>query len=110
MHACLQISSIYFYEKTVKKLSDEEKNQYHKENMVSAGLVLLNIKKMPQTHEELKNWVITKSKEKNYLILTDVAEDVYEIIKKVFDDSKQCLPLLNLRPSKETRNSVKYIC
>jgi len=82
VHACLQISSIYFYEKTVKKLSDQEKNQYHKENMVSAGLVLLNIKKMPQTHEELKNWVITKSKEKNYLILTDVAEDVYEIIKK----------------------------
>ena len=76
------ITNLIVYEKTVKKLSDEEKNQYHKENMVSAGLVLLNIKKMPQTHEELKNWVITKSKEKNYLILTDVAEDVYEIIKK----------------------------
>ena len=37
---------------------------------------------MPQTHEDLKNWVIKKSKEENYLILTDVAEDVYEIIKK----------------------------
>ena len=30
VHACLQISSIYFYEKTVKKLTQEEKNQYHK--------------------------------------------------------------------------------
>ena len=28
VHACLQISSIYFYEKTVKKLTEEEKNQY----------------------------------------------------------------------------------
>ena len=29
VHACLQISSIYFYEKTVGKLTEEEKNQYH---------------------------------------------------------------------------------
>ena len=82
VHACLQLSSIYFYEKTVNKLSDEEKDKYHIENMLSAKLVLVDVEKMPKTHEELKNWVITKSKEKNYLILTDVAEDVYEIIKK----------------------------
>ena len=25
VHACLQLSSIFFYEKTVRKLSDEEK-------------------------------------------------------------------------------------
>ena len=80
VHACLQISSIYFYEKTVKKLSNKEKNQYHKENMLSADLVLVDIKKMPQTHEDLKNWVIEKSKSKNYLIYTDVAKDVQDII------------------------------
>ena len=80
VHACLQISSIYFYEKTVKKLSTDEKNQYHIENMKSAELVLININKMPQTHEELKKWVIEKSKEKNYLLYTDVAKDVEEII------------------------------
>jgi uncharacterized protein (DUF2236 family) len=80
VHACLQISSIYFYEKTVKKLTEEEKNQYHKENMLSADLVLVNIKEMPQTHEGLKNWVIEKSKTNNYLIYTDVAKDVQEII------------------------------
>jgi len=80
VHACLQISSIYFYEKTVKKLSTDEKNQYHIENMTSAELVLVDVKKMPQTHEELKNWVIKKSKEKNYLLYTDVAKDVEEII------------------------------
>jgi len=80
VHACLQISSIYFYEKTVKKLTDFEKNQYHRENMISAKLVLIDISKMPETHEELKLWVIEKSKQKNYLLKTDVAVDVYNII------------------------------
>ena len=32
VHACLQLSSIFFYEKTVRKLSDK-KNKYHVENM-----------------------------------------------------------------------------
>tara|TARA_B100001996_G_scaffold377021_1_gene359047 strand:- start:1975 stop:2817 length:843 start_codon:yes stop_codon:yes gene_type:complete len=81
VHACLQISSIYFYEKTVKKLSTEEKNQYHIENMVAAKLVLVDTLKMPKTHQELKNWVINKSREKEYLVITDVAEDVRDIIK-----------------------------
>ena len=80
VHACLQISSIYFYEKTVRKLTEGEKNQYHKENMVSAKLVLIDVSKMPKTHTELKNWVIDKSKEKNYLIYTDVSKDVQSII------------------------------
>jgi len=80
VHACLQISSIYFYEKTVKKLSDDEKNQYHKENMKAAGLVLVDTSIMPKTHKELKNWVIEKSREKDYLLFTDVAKDVQDII------------------------------
>ena len=41
VHACLQISSIYFYEKTVRKLTEAEKNQYHIENMIAAELVLV---------------------------------------------------------------------
>ena len=80
VHACLQISSIYFYEKTVKKLSDDEKNQYHKENMKAADLVLVDTSIMPKTHKELKNWVIEKSREKDYLLFTDVAKDVQDII------------------------------
>ena len=82
VHACLQISSIYFYEKTVKKLTDEEKDKYHTENMLSAELVLVATKKIPQTHQDLIDWVKNKSKEKNYLMLTDVAEDVKNIISK----------------------------
>ena len=80
VHACLQISSIYFYEKTVKKLTDEEKNQYHVENMKAAELVLINTKEMPQTHKGLKDWVINKSRSEDYLMYTDVAKDVQDII------------------------------
>ena len=80
VHACLQISSIYFYEKTVKKLTKKEKNQYHEENSIAAEMVLVDREIMPKTHEELKDWVIEKSKEKDYLVLTDVAIDVADII------------------------------
>ena len=80
VHACLQISSIYFYEKTVKKLSTEEKNLHHLENSIAAEMVLVDKNIMPKTHEELKSWVIKKSNEKDYLIYTDVAKDVQEII------------------------------
>ncbi len=80
VHACLQISSIYFYEKTVRKLTDAEKDQYHVENMKAAELVLINTKEMPQTHKGLKDWVINKSRSKDYLMFTDVAKDVQDII------------------------------
>ena len=65
VHACLQLSSIYFYEKTVSKLSENEKDLYHKENMLAAKLVLVDDVRAPKTHNELKNWVIKKSKEEN---------------------------------------------
>ena len=80
VHACLQVSSIYFYEKTVKKLTEKEKNLYHKENMKAAELVLIDKKLMPKTHNELKDWVINKSREENYILLTDVSMDVQKII------------------------------
>ena len=81
VHACLQLSSIYFYEKTVKKLSEQEKNQYHVENMLAAEMVLIDKSYIPKTHDDLKKWVIKKSKEKDYLLITDVALDVKNIIK-----------------------------
>jgi len=80
VHACLQISSIFFYEKTVKKLSEVEKNKYHEENSLAAEMVLINKDYIPKTHEDLKQWVIEKSKSKGYLLKTDVAIDVHEII------------------------------
>ncbi len=80
VHACLQLSSIYFYEQTVKKLTESEKNEYHIENMLAAKLVLVDVSKMPQTHKELKEWVIAKSRENSYLVYTDVAKDIKDII------------------------------
>ena len=43
-------------------------------------MVLVDRKIMPKTHQELKDWVIQKSREKDYLVLTDVAIDVADII------------------------------
>ena len=80
VHACLQISSIYFYELTVKELTEVEKDQYHLENIKAAEMVLVDKKIIPSTHEGLKNWVIEKSQKKDFLVLTDVAEDVKDII------------------------------
>ena len=80
-HACLQISSIYFYEKTVQKLTDEEKDKYHEENTLAAEMVLVDKNLMPKTHKELKDWVIEKSRQNDYLVKTDVAMDVYNIIR-----------------------------
>ena len=81
VHACLQISSIYFYEKTVRKLTDKEKDQYHEENMKAAEMVLVKKNLIPKSHRALKEWVVGLSKQKDFLILTDVAEDVQNIIK-----------------------------
>ena len=81
VHACLRLSSLYFYEKTVKKLSEEEKNQYHIENILAAEMVLIDKSYIPKTNKELRDWVIDKSREKDYLLFTDVAEDVKNIIK-----------------------------
>ena len=80
VHACLQISSIYFYELTVHKLTEEEKNQYHTENMKVAEMMLIEKSFIPKTHEDLKKWVIQKSQTEDYLLNTDVAEDVKNII------------------------------
>ena len=81
VHACLQLSSLYFYEKTVRKLSEEEKNQYHVENILAAEMVLIDKSYIPKSNKELKDWVIEKSRKKDYLLLTDVAQDVKNIIK-----------------------------
>ena len=43
-------------------------------------MVLVDKDKIPKTHNKLKEWVIEKSKEKEYLVKTDVAMDVYDII------------------------------
>jgi len=48
--------------------------------MLAAKLVLIDENNMPQSHNELKQWVIDKSRQEDYLIFTDVAKDVQDII------------------------------
>ena len=55
--------------------------------MKSAELVLVDIGKMPKTHEGLKNWVISKSREADYLIYTDVAKMFKTLLLGVSSDS-----------------------
>ena len=50
--------------------------------MLSAKLVLIDESKMPRTHKELENWVIDLSRKKEFLLITDVANDVKSIIKR----------------------------
>ena len=64
VHACLQISSIYFYEKTVKKLTEKKKINIMKENSIAAEMVLVDRKIMPKTMKELKDWVIKNQEKK----------------------------------------------
>ena len=49
-------------------------------NMLSAKLVLVDETKMPKTHNSLEDYVQQISKQKGSLLLTDVAQDVKDII------------------------------
>ena len=58
MGTCLFANFFNLFCKNCKRLTKEQKNQYHIENMKSAELVLIKTDIMPKTHEDLKNWVI----------------------------------------------------
>src|SRR6056297_3023386 len=45
VHAALEVSSIYFFERTVRRLTAAERQRYHEESLVAAELILL-----PRTH------------------------------------------------------------
>ena len=64
---------------------------------------------MPQTHNDLKDWVIEKSKTKNYLLMTDVAKDVSEIIAggPVPKHIKPIWPFISLLLSIHYQTSLK---
>ena len=45
-----------------------EKDKYHEENSLAAEMVLVDRDLMPKTHNDLKDWVIEKSREKRLFI------------------------------------------
>lgn len=80
VHAALEISSLWFFERTVRTLTPEERQRYHTESLIAAELVALPASAVPPTVEETEDYVdrIILS---GRLIPTDVSNDVAEIIR-----------------------------
>ena len=81
VHAALEVSSIYFFERTVRHLTTEERDRYHHENLVAAELMLLPRERVPTRYADLERYVesvITSDR----LLRTDVSDNVSDLIRK----------------------------
>lgn len=81
VHACLEVSSVYFFERTVRQLTDDERDRYHHENLLAADLMLLPRTKVPASYQALDDYV-TRVVSSDRLVMTDVATNVAEIIRQ----------------------------
>ena len=68
-----------FYEKTVRPLSPSEREEYHKQNLISAELIWLPREHVPPTFPELQEYIegVVGGPE---LMLTDVALEVFHLM------------------------------
>ena len=80
VHAALEVSSIWFFERTVRPLTAEERQRYHEEAMIAAEMVLLPRSDMPQTYDDMEAYVESVLTS-GALRITDVAEDVADLIR-----------------------------
>lgn len=80
VHAALEVSSLWFFERTVRTLTREERQRYHEESLVAAELVLLAPGYVPATIEELEIYV-ERVVASDRLMMTDVSSDVADIIR-----------------------------
>lgn len=80
VHACLEESTVLFYERTVRPLTDHQKQQFHEENLVAAELVLLRRDQVPATYEEMQDYIagVVGS---DRLVLTEVASEVADLVR-----------------------------
>ena len=80
VHACLEQSTVIFYELTVGPLSAADKQQFHEENLVAAELILLPRDRVPATYEGLVTYIdaVVAS---DRLVVTDVAREVADLIR-----------------------------
>jgi uncharacterized protein (DUF2236 family) len=81
VHACLEVSSVFFFERTVRRLTEEERDRYHRESLVAAELLLLPPDRVPPTYAGVERYVeaVVAS---DRLLLTDVAAEVADIIRR----------------------------
>jgi uncharacterized protein (DUF2236 family) len=80
VHACLEESSVLFYELTVGPLTDADKDRFHHENLIGAELVLLPREQVPATYSELESH-IQEVIGSGRLLVTDVAREVAHLIR-----------------------------
>jgi len=81
VHAALEVSSVYFFERTVRPLTLEERDRYHRENLVAAELMLLPGAKVPPTYAGLEEYVHSVVAS-DRLLATDVSENVADLIRR----------------------------
>lgn len=80
VHACLEVSSVWFFNRTVRQLEPDELEQYHRESMIAAELVLLDREDMPPTYSDLEAYV-QGVLDSGVLIRTDVSDNVADLIR-----------------------------
>jgi uncharacterized protein (DUF2236 family) len=81
VHSCLEVSSVYFFERTVRRLTIEERDRYHRENFVAARLMLLAEERVPPTYADLERYVQSVI-DSGRLLRTDVSDNVADIIRR----------------------------
>jgi len=80
VHACLEVSSVWFFNRTVRQLERDEMEQYHRESMIAAELVLLDRTQMPPTYGDLEDYV-EEVLNSGDLVRTDVSDNVADLIR-----------------------------
>jgi len=80
VHACLEESTVIFYERTVRPLTDAQKQRFHEESLAAAELVLLPRERVPATYREMTAYV-DEVVHSGRLMLTDVAREVADLIR-----------------------------
>jgi uncharacterized protein (DUF2236 family) len=80
VHACLEESTVVFYELTVGPLPAEEKQRFHEENLVAAELILLPRERVPASYVGLTKY-ISDVIASDRLRVTDVAREVADLIR-----------------------------
>lgn len=80
VHACLEVSTVLFYELTVGPLTEDEKDRFHEENLIAAELVLLDRTDVPRTYADTVRY-IEGVLDSDRLLITDVAREVADLIR-----------------------------
>ena len=80
VHAALEVSSVYFFERTVRPLTADERQRYHEENLLAAEFMLLPRDRVPRSYVDLEAYV-DKMVDSDTLQMSDVAANVADIIR-----------------------------